>query len=573
LKLICIDNYALHYKLIYHKDLKDMLLFATLFVSARQVSAQQTVPTVGDNSNNLARLSDLTLISVTPYYFCHLASSYEILGYAEGSYTPVYKNYCEGLCFAQAAFPLECRQQITYIKVNVSPNTYTPYSSKIVAQVTGCQCRPKRCVVTKYGYTSFIENGEYTYDECDRRCRCSYGQIVECCRQRKSFTDMSFLERTRYINTFKTISTLAPYKAQYDAMVAMHQTLFSSGIHGTAAFFPWHRYHILKAENLLQQVDCRVTVPYWDWNSQAASPFSGSPWLNATDWFGGDGNGVGGCVTTGPFQTGQWALPGGACLTRSFIPSALFATMVDVQQLYNNYPNPVASDYNNIRYNLEAGPGMHNVVHCSIGANMCTTNAAASPEFLLHHCNIDRLWAGWQSLSPAHVLTYAGNPSVSMPGTTATPNDMLDLNNQLGGIRVCYIKSARWTWYTDLLATMTQAQLISLSRTPVTVSKPEWPNLRFFNFTKIRLDEAARNNLPNMLSRTDVLISNTIVASTGIGLDLTNVVGQYDATGCLNKQYTADINDRCDTNCPLVYGNDSQMLDNNSTNTTGNGGT
>jgi tyrosinase len=521
-------------------------VFASCFI-VRSAQAQNSVPIVGDFSDSVARLNDFSLISISPFYFCHLTSSYELLGYYEGTYLPVYRNSCEGLCFAKASSPYECRPVTSYIKVNAYPNTYNRITGKVISHVTDCQCKPKRCAIQKYGYTQYIEHGDYAYDDCDRRCSCQYGKLVDCCRQRKSFTDMSFVERTRYINTLKTISTQAQYKPQYDAIVIMHQTLFSAGIHGTSAFFPWHRYHILSIENLLQSVDCRVTVPYWDWNVQAANPFGGFPWLDSNDWLGGNGNSTSnGCVTTGPFQVGQWALPNGACLTRNMNLGASFATLTDLQQLFNTYPNPIASDYNGVRVGLEAGPGMHNTVHCSIGGNMCTSYAAASPEFLLHHCNIDKNWASWQAQSSAHMSAYSGDPTIPMPGLSVVPNDMFDLNNQPGNIKVCYVKSFRWLWFTDLLATLSPAQIIDLPRTPVTTSSRDWPNVAFFNFTMIALNERARNSLPNMLSKTDLAKVNTIASSTGIGFDLTNVVSQFDATGCISQELPTNIDSRCD---------------------------
>jgi tyrosinase len=506
---------------------------------------QQTVPNVGDATNNVARLNEMTLISIKPYYFCHLASTNEILGYYENSYEPIYKNTCEGMCLSSIYAPYECREQISYVRVNTYANTYAP--SKVIAHVTGCQCGPKRCAVQKLGYTQYVESGGVIYDSCDRKCTCQYGKLVDCCRQRKSFNDLSFAERTRFVNALKTISTQAPYKTQYDTIVNMHQTLFSSGIHGSAVFLPWHRYHILSIENLLQSVDCRVTVPYWDWNAQAANPFGGFPWLGSTDWLGGNGDpSSGGCVTTGPFQVGQWSLPNGACLTRNFNLGATFATVVDVQNLYNTYPSGSASDYNGIRYGLEAGPGMHNTVHCSVGGNMCTTNAAASPEFILHHCNIDRLWANWQSIDFSHVTAYSGDPNAPMPGVGETPSHMFDLNNQPGNVKVCYIRSFRWTWYIDLLATLNVDQVARLPLIPVSPTKRDWPSTAFFNFSTILQNERTRNNLPNVINVSDALSSDSVEQSTGIGLDLANYVGQYDAIGCISQFHSIDINNRCD---------------------------
>jgi len=40
---------------------------------------------------------------------------------------------------------------------------------------------------------------------------------------------MTYAERVRFINTYKTASTTAPYKPQFDALMLQHQTLFFSG--------------------------------------------------------------------------------------------------------------------------------------------------------------------------------------------------------------------------------------------------------------------------------------------------------------------------------------------------------
>lgn len=99
---------------------------------------------------------------------------------------------------------------------------------------------------------------------------------------------------------------------------------------GTCFFAIWfisllsyHNRYLLRYENLLRQVDCRVTLAYWDW-----SLFSMSPWNNTSDriWYPGPsglgGNGSdgssGGCVTDGPFSRNVWRKTNGRCLRRRF---------------------------------------------------------------------------------------------------------------------------------------------------------------------------------------------------------------------------------------------------------------
>ena len=85
---------------------------------------------------------------------------------------------------------------------------------------------------------------------------------------------------------------------------------------------------LLRFENLLQKVDCRVTLPYWDW-----SLFSGGVWRRGVDdiwsnkpWgLGGSGKrtrkGKAGCVRDGRFASKKWRMTPSArrqCLRRSF---------------------------------------------------------------------------------------------------------------------------------------------------------------------------------------------------------------------------------------------------------------
>lgn len=510
-------------------------------------------PNVGDTVDNQMRWNEMILTSVYPYYYCHLISTNEILGYAEGTNTPIYKMSCEGMCLANIYSPSECQKMTSYIKINTQPNSYNSASSNVISVVSGCQCNPMRCAVQKFGYTQYIDHNSIYYDQCNKQCTCYYGEIINCQRQRKSLSDLSFVERTRFINALITISTQDPYQIQYNAAVAMYQEQFLE-IHGTSVFLPWHRYYLLLIENLLQTVDCRVTIPYWDWNSQAANPFENDPWLDSNDWFGGNGNSsMSNCVTTGPFSVGSWALPDGSCLIRNFDESATFATFMDVQKLFNTYsdlsfglpPDVMASNYDGFRFGLEAGPGMHNTVHCSIGGTMCTTNAAASPEFLICHANIDRLWANWQSLSYYQLIIYSGDPNALMPGILIPANNVFDITNQPGGINVYYVNSPRWSWLTNIISNFSPEKFLSTPEIPVSYTNASCPFTELFNFTEIHNGELERNNMSNIVNVLDVLTSGTTAQLTGIEIDLTDRAGQYDVNGVMTQYYPMNINDIC----------------------------
>lgn len=479
-----------------------------------------------------------------PNFFCNMVKTRNILGYDMKTNQKIYKNECNGFCIEQINKPHECFQIKKNIKVYKNEKLT---DSIITSQVYGCECKPKRCTVDVLGFTKYIDHDSYYYDECNRKCRCSYGELVDCCRQRKSFTSMSYLERERYINTVKTVSTDLLYKTQYDNLINQHQTLFSSGIHSNSIFLPWHRYYILELENLLQLVDCRVTVPYWDWVTDSTSPMIGSPWINSLTWLGSNGDSSqGNCVVDGPFAYPGWTLPNGQCLRRVFNTGASLATLADVQSLYNTYPNPTASDYNGIRFGLETGPGMHNTGHCVVSGTMCSSGAASAPEFFMHHANIDKLWADWQKLSPAHVTAYDGSLFSSMPGTSYTPNDLMDLNNQPNNIKVCYVEPRKWSWIVDLIKVLPNNVLNTLPKVQVTPNNVQWLKRLGVDINHVQKLEENRNK--NALTREEAIKTNPIVATIGFDLE-ESIEKQLDNIAVISnieKELSPNINDRCD---------------------------
>ena len=76
---------------------------------------------------------------------------------------------------------------------------------------------------------------------------------------------MSLKERELYLKVFLKASTLPEFKEEFDKVLTIHPNFFWK-IHVIQYFFPWHRWYILLFENLLRKIDCRVSVPYWDWS-------------------------------------------------------------------------------------------------------------------------------------------------------------------------------------------------------------------------------------------------------------------------------------------------------------------
>lgn len=120
-----------------------------------------------------------------------------------------------------------------------------------------------------------------------------------------------------------------------------------------------HRY-IFELENILREVDCRVTVPYWDWSLWSQDPWSlnlPSLWHASMRGFGGNGSPPGGCVNTGPFREAVWSTTTGVCLRRNF--NGLVPDAAQVQLGIN------MADFSSFEAFLRIN--LHNTVHCRIG--------------------------------------------------------------------------------------------------------------------------------------------------------------------------------------------------------------
>ena len=130
-----------------------------------------------------------------------------------------------------------------------------------------------------YGKCTKRKEGRAIQDECNRHCTCENSKLTNCYRLRKEFTSMSSEERRRYLRAYKTLTTQSPYKETYERFIFMHYKYFCWGIHSGDLFLPWHRWFLSIMEDLLRQIDCGVTIPYWDW-----SYVSRDPWNRTNLW-------------------------------------------------------------------------------------------------------------------------------------------------------------------------------------------------------------------------------------------------------------------------------------------------
>ncbi|XP_065177056.1 uncharacterized protein LOC135806760, partial [Sycon ciliatum] len=274
----------------------------------------------------------------------------------------------------------------------------------------------------------------------NNRCSCPSGftgsqcqnAVQTACRRRIEIHCMTPAQRQLYIDTYKT----AYGQPALRTLLRSHAINFAAGIHTRDQFLPWHRWFILELENILLAIDSNVILPYWDWTLHSTAPWSAPLWGSAPHWYGGDGSGS--CVTTGPFRSGQFSLVSGGCLQRDFTGTTPSALVV------NDILSTPVSSFND--FELRVRGELHNTVHCRIHGTMCTLDAAESPDFFLHHGFIDKLWADYQARSTAHHdahFSSLGSAMTAAGGHSA--QDMIDLNNQPGGVCVQYEQSCSST--------------------------------------------------------------------------------------------------------------------------------
>jgi tyrosinase len=208
--------------------------------------------------------------------------------------------------------------------------------------------------------------------------------------------------------------------------------------HRGPAFGPWHRYYIRDLELQLQSVAPGMTLPYWDWATDAALPVPQTAPLWTDPYLGGDGAGANNFVPNGPFKNwiallmqpdmtlaprptaGIKRLLGRDPFGYPTLPVALEVANSLTEPLYDIAPwNEQSVSFRNRLEGFLRRPGeppeprMHNRVHTWVGGDMQPGTSPNDPVFFLHHANVDRLWARWQA---AHATVPYAPASGGPPG-------------------------------------------------------------------------------------------------------------------------------------------------------------
>lgn len=181
----------------------------------------------------------------------------------------------------------------------------------------------------------------------------------------------------------------------------IHQATHVHSFQGEGtAFLPWHRELCNRFEQLLREVDPRLSLHYWDWNEDPHDLFTpnfmgnangqaGEPWLSAS-FYNPSANPY---RSDNPFDTTHSNPFDPPRNLRRNLPAGPYIPATSDQDIIN------APDYPTMRVLLE---GVHNGAHPYIGETIGNDHTAFRDPFVfLLHSNVDRLFAMWQT-TPGH---------------------------------------------------------------------------------------------------------------------------------------------------------------------------
>ncbi|MFL6262783.1 MAG: tyrosinase family protein [Thermoanaerobaculia bacterium] len=166
--------------------------------------------------------------------------------------------------------------------------------------------------------------------------------------------------------------------------------------HGDWYFLPWHRAFVVMYENAVRTLTghTRFAMPYWDWTVDRSFP---QAFNDAT--YKGKPNPlyVQGRTLTDPTR---WPLPdsivGPSVIAKIYSETDFQAFGTSKNPSQNNLDMSWVVKGGGIQGTLEKTP--HNNIHNFIGKYMPSAGSPRDPIFMMHHGNIDRIWAYWNGL-------------------------------------------------------------------------------------------------------------------------------------------------------------------------------
>lgn len=194
--------------------------------------------------------------------------------------------------------------------------------------------------------------------------------------------------------------------------IYMRHTMHSNG---GPYFLPWHRLFLRKLEQRLQQIDCSITLPYFDFTTDIGNLEEAIIWQ--PNYFGG--NGIDGCVPDHQFgMPGAWR----PCIKRRFNKDVKLPSLLELSLAL------ASEDYTEMSMCLEA---YVSYIHMYIGGDMATRAAPYDPVFYTIHAYVDMLYWWWQQRGNNKFKYPQIFANIPMVPFNVPPSAILDLENDL----------------------------------------------------------------------------------------------------------------------------------------------
>jgi tyrosinase len=199
-------------------------------------------------------------------------------------------------------------------------------------------------------------------------------------KHRKSADKLSGEEVKRLREAIKAALRISDNRG-YQFYAGWHGVPFEYCWHHHPLFLPWHRAYLYFFELSLQQIDPRVTLPWWDW-----SALSGIPPAYRS--------GALGSAPIKPFTS----VRGAGWPKRTFreegpkpgVPPLPYRSAYEFAL--------AAPSFTTLNERITQ---IHDTIHVWVGGTMSDPAwAAYDPLFWAHHCMVDRAWRIWQHNHP-----------------------------------------------------------------------------------------------------------------------------------------------------------------------------
>ena len=295
---------------------------------------------------------------------------------------------------------------------------------QVISFSQGRKCEDVNCGEScgcHYGNTTYRVGSKVNIG-C-QECLCDSKGVLRCVCQRtyrrKEIRELTNVELQRFQYNVRRLAMETGCPSRWFDIAKMYADHKPQAV-GNNAFLPWHRYFLRYVERELQKFDCDLTIPYYDWTIDAGLPEKSIIWSNK--YFGGNGEGVTGCVLSHPFKghdPSHW-LP---CLRRQFNKDINLPDAVNLQLALND------PSYKNFRLQMEIASQLF---QSWVGGHMSSDLSPFDPVFLSHIAFIDKIWDTWQKKHKNGLLLYPDvDRYVPMSPFHATPHDVMESESQM----------------------------------------------------------------------------------------------------------------------------------------------